>query len=47
LGGALANWREVVVVVEEEEAKAGGDEEEDNYYLSGESGRMIRGQANV
>ena len=47
MGGALANWREVVVVVEEEEAKAGGDEEEDNYYLSGESGRMIRGQANV
>ena len=32
------------VVVEEAEA---GEEEEDNYYLSGESGRMIRGQANV
>jgi hypothetical protein len=34
-------------VVVEEEAEAGGEEEEDNYYLSGQSGRMIRGQANV
>ena len=33
-------------VVVEEEAEA-GEEEEDNYYLSGRSGRMIRGQANV
>ena len=32
------------VVVEEAEAEEG---EEDNYYLSGQSGRMIRGQANV
>ena len=34
-------------VVVEEEAEAAGEEEEDNYYLSGQSGRMIRGRANV